>query len=218
MNFPDDTQRLAIVGATGSGKTYAAMWHLSRRSYDRMPWIIYDFKGDRLINSIPGAYHIRLDQPLPTRPGVYIVHPHPGQTETGEVESHMWAIWEMENTGVYIDEGYMVGNNNSAFRAMLTQGRSKRIPMIVLSQRPVWMDRFVFSESEFFQIFRLQHSDDLKSVQKFIPSDIKKRLPEYNSYYYDVNANKTFHLTPVPDGDNIISTFDRRLRQLRKVV
>ena len=44
----------------------------------------------------------------------------------------MWEIWKRGGIGVYVDEGYMVGNNNPAFRAILTQGRSKEIPAIVL--------------------------------------------------------------------------------------
>ena len=207
---------MSIVGATGSGKTHAAMWHLSRRSYDTKPWIVYDFKTDELINSVPGATHLRVDSPVPERPGLYIVHPHPADGDY--VEAQMWSIWQRGNVGVYIDEGYMVGKNNHAFRALLTQGRSKHVPMIVLSQRPVWMDRFVFSESEFFQIFRLQHKKDVASVQEFIPHDLSKRLPEYHSYYYDVGADKMVVLGPVPKQQEILRTFAFKLQKLTKVV
>ena len=173
MNLPDDTQRLSIVGATGSGKTQAAMWHLSNRDYLDRPWIVYNFKTDRSIDSIPYKKDIELDE-IPVKPGIYITHPQPDSQE--EIEAQMWEIWKRGGIGVYVDEGYMVGNNNPAFRAILTQGRSKEIPAIVLSQRPVWMDRFVFSESEFFQVFRLNHKQDRKNVEQFIPADIGNRL------------------------------------------
>src|SRR5271155_550971 len=107
MNFPNDTQRLSIVGATGSGKTHAALWHLSRRNYDLKPWIVYDFKEDDLIADIEGTYEIGLSDPIPIRPGLYVVHPNPNQIDA--VEDHMWRIWKQENTGVFIDEGFMVG-------------------------------------------------------------------------------------------------------------
>jgi hypothetical protein len=216
MRFPNDTQRLSIIGATGSGKTHAALWQLSRRNYDLKPWIIYDFKNDDLIGEIEGVQEISLETPLPERPGLYVVHPHPAQTD--EVEAHMWAIWQRENIGVFVDEGYMLGTNSKGFRALLTQGRSKHIPMIILSQRPVWLDRFVFSESEFFQVFRLQHRKDVASVQEFIPGDISKRLPERWSYYYDVGANDLVKLRPVPDFRVVLDTFNMKLSQLRKVV
>lgn len=215
MRLPDSSQRLAIVGATGSGKTQAAVWNLSMRDYVVMPWVVYNWKSDASIDNIPGKIDIGLDE-IPKRPGVYVVHPHPNETD--EVESHMWAIWRKQKTGVYIDEGYMVGNNNPAFRSLLTQGRSRNIPIITLSQRPVWMDRFVFSESEFFQVFRLQHKKDRQSVEQFVPVDLSKRLPEYHSYYYDVQADKMTILKPVPMIEKIYQTFDARLGKMKKVV
>lgn len=216
MRFANDQQRTSIVGATGSGKTFAAVWQLSLKNYDQKPWIIYDFKYDEMINSITGIVHIAVDAPVPDRPGLYVVHPHPAEADL--VEAQMWKIWERGNIGVFVDEGYMVGKNNQAFRALLTQGRSKHIPMIVLSQRPVWMDRFVFSESEFFQIFRLQHKKDVASVQEFIPFDLSKRLPEYHSYYYDVHADKMVVLGPVPKRTEIMKTFNLKMEKLNKKV
>ena len=216
MNFPSDTQHLTIVGANGSGKTNAGLWHLSRRNYDLKPWIIFDFKNDDLINSIQGTFEIDVNSPAPSRPGIYVVHPHPAQSD--DVENLMWRIWEHENIGVFVDEGLMIGTGNRGFRALLTQGRSKHIPMIVLSQRPKWMDRFVFSESTYFQIFRLQHIQDVKAVQEFIPFSIEKRLPEYYSYYYEVLKNEMVVLSPTPDPEAIIDTFDMRLSKIKQVV
>jgi hypothetical protein len=216
LRFPNDTQRHAIVGATGSGKTQAALYHLSGRSYDVQPWIIYDFKRDELIGEVlPQAQEIGVTSKVPDKPGIYIVHPHPAQSQ--EVDNQLWQIWEQENTGVYIDEGYMIGNNSPAFRALLTQGRSKHIPIITLSQRPTWIDRFILSESEFHQIFRLQHKKDLQTVNEFIPHDLRDenndpiRLPDYHSWYYDVGANELIVCKPVPDVEKIRATFARRL-------
>lgn len=215
MNFPDDTQRHAIIGRTGSGKTQAAQHHLSMRNYHVMPWVIYNFKHDKSIDEIPYSQDLPVDE-IPVKPGIYITHPRPDQEE--EVEKQMWAIWEKGNTGVYVDEGYMIPRGNRAFRALLTQGRSKEIPLIVLSQRPVWMDRFVFSEAEFYQVFALQDIKDVKKVQEIVPTNISKPLPKYHSYYYDVGANKVSVVSPVPDIKEIHNTFRQRLQRLKRVV
>lgn len=212
VNLPNDQQRLVIVGSTGTGKTHAALWHLSRRDFDVRPWIIYDYKYDDLINSIEGVIELGINSPVPKEPGLYVVHPDP--EEKDELELQMRAIWRAENIGVYVDEGYMVGDRNNAFRALLTQGRSKHIPMIVLSQRPVWMDKFVFTESEFFQVFRLQNIRDVDRMEEFIPFSLNKRLPEYHSYYYDVAANKLNILRAVPDRRAILSAFDTKMAEL----
>lgn len=216
MNLPGDTDRISIVGATGSGKTHAALWQLSIRDFDRKPWVILDYKGDELLNSIDGAQHITLDDPAPTQPGIYIVHPNPG--DDVEVEAFLWRLWQSENVGIYIDEGVMIGNGNNAYRACLTQGRSKHIPMIVLCQRPVFIDQFTFSESDFFQVFRLGWLKDIKKMQEFIPYQVETRLPERYSYYYDVKANEMVVMKAVPDRNAILDTFDLKLRKLRKVV
>lgn len=217
VNFPDDTQRMSIVGATGSGKTHMAIWHLSRRSYDRMPWIVYDFKRDDFINTIEGAQYIDVDDEPPTDPGLYIVQPQP-EDDDELVNRQMRSIWRNGNTGVFVDEGYMISKNNRAFRALLTQGRSKHIPMIVLSQRPVWMDRFVFSESEFFHIFRLQAKQDMKKVEEFIPHDLSIRLPNRQSYYYDATENRILVMEAAPSREAILATFQRRLAPMPQVL
>lgn len=224
FRFPNDQQRLVILGATGSGKTNDAMWHLSQRNFDVKPWVVYNFKNDELIDGIEQAYHINPTSPVPNKPGIYVVHPYPGQ-ET-EVDNQMMQIWEQENVGVYVDEGFMIPRNSRGFRSILTQGRSKHIPMITCSQRPAWMDRFVFTEAEFIQMFRLQDMDDIKAVERFVPNPngrrgehpLEKRLPEYWSYYYDVGRNELMKLRPVPDPQSIADTFNMRLQKIRKVV
>lgn len=219
MRLPDETNRLAIVGATGSGKTQAALWHLSVRDIDRRPWIIYNFKRDKSIDKIPFSQNLELDE-IPLKPGIFVVHPTPSQQD--EVEKQMWEVWAKTGIGIYVDEGYMIDRNNDAFGTLLTQGRSLECPMIVLSQRPVWMNRFVFSESDFVQVFRLQHKNDRKTVSEFVP--VPKdwietgTLPKYHSLYYDVGDNKLTPLTPVPDIEKIHDNFARRLRHIRKTV
>lgn len=218
MRRPNDTQRLSIVGRTGSGKTQSAAWFLSKASYDYMPWVVYDFKRDRLLGKIgemKGTEHIETTE-VPTKPGIYFVHPHPDDIEP--VNAQLAGIWAQQDTGVFVDEGYMVSqgsNSRSWLRALLTQGRSMYIPMIILSQRPVWMDRFVFSESDFYQVFALNHSGDRKKIMEYIPADLDERLPDYHSYYYDVAADETVVLRPVESEEKILARFDERLDAMR---
>lgn len=218
LRLPSETQRISIIGRTGTGKTVVAVWHLSQANFTRRPWIVYDFKRDSLlkeIGDIPGTEHIDTSY-VPKKPGIYFVHPHPDDKD--EVESQMWGIWQQERTGVYIDEGYMVcspTSPNRAFRSLLTQGRSKHIPMIVLSQRPCWLDRFVFTESDFYQVFALNHKGDRKTMMEYIPADLTQPLKEYHSYYHDVSKGETYVMKPVPTSDAILEVFERRLDSMR---
>ena len=214
MRLPNDKQRIAIVGRTGSGKTLAALWHLEHAGFVRQPWIILDYKGDPSIAMISRAKDIELPN-VPREPGIYIARPHPDDPRVAQM---LERIWQRGNTGLYIDEGYMVSQSPDAdpwFRALLTQGRSKHIPMIVLAQRPVWLNRFVFSESDFFQVFDLNHEKDRDTVESFVPPKSYIKLPEYHSLYYDVGKNKVEYIAPVPDAVTTTAKIDEKLRQLR---
>lgn len=219
MRLPGDSHHHLVVGTNGSGKTQAGIWSLSRRSITRRPWIVYDFKGDELINEIPYAQHIELKD-VPEKPGVYITHPHPD--DIIPVRMQMRRIWERGNIGVFCDEGYMICNPqspNPEFRSILTQGRSKHIPVIILSQRPVWLDRFCFSEASFFQAFRLNDKRDRQVMGSFMAdADLNERLPDFHSWFYDVPDNKLVICKPVPDKPDILSVFEQRLQPKKETV
>jgi len=216
MRLPNDSQRLTMYGQTGSGKTVAALWHLSQRNYTKRPWLIFDFKGDEHIRNIPYTQELSPGS-APTKAGLYITRPVP-EVDDELVEQAMWKVWERERMGVLIDEGYMVGARNKAFKALLTQGRSKEIPMIVLTQRPVWMSRFAISEADFHQVFFLSDASDKDVVQRFIPHEMGQRLPTYHSYYYDVGRDEFTGLRPVPEPEQIFETFERRLRKTTRFI
>jgi hypothetical protein len=204
-----------VIGRTGSGKTHAAVWHLSQRDFTQMPWVIFDFKRDDLINDIPGLVEISVSGNPPSRPGLYVVHPLPGDPD---VEDFLWKIWTRGNVGLYIDEGYMFGQYNKAWQAILTQGRSKRIPVILLSQRPAWLDRFALSESDFFQIFQLNQASDRKRVKGLVPEDVdlERDARDWQSHYYDVKNNVYALLRPMPSRDKIMSIYRQKMANLKR--
>lgn len=215
MRFPDDTQRLVIVGATGTGKTVAGAWHLSHRDFHIRPWLIYNWKHDQFLDSIPNVREIGLLE-LPATPGVYMVHP--GMDDEDLVDNQMREIWKHEDIGVFVDEAYMVGNRSRGFRALLTQGRSKHIPMITLAQRPTWCDKFMLTEAEYYQIYRLQWEPDVKAMAEFAKGYRGAPPQPHWSHYYDAGENSLTPLKPVPHPDVIRATFERRLRRRKMAV
>jgi hypothetical protein len=218
VDYPGPTDRIFVVGRTGSGKTVAANWHLSFADFVVKPWIIYDFKGDELIAEIARAKLIDVGE-IPTHPGIYIAHPEP---EDARIEDHLMSIWAKEDLGLYIDEGYMIDQRSRGLRTLATQGRSKNIPLIVLSQQPLWVNKFAISEADFHQVFSLANSEHHKIVRQF--TDITSRdietLPEYHSMYYDVRRKAKYRMPPVDSIGSILDRFDRRLKKtsLRKLI
>ncbi len=210
FRWPSDNDRLAIIGRTGTGKTVMGAYQLSMRSFDQMPWIIIDTKRDRLVNSIEGLQICTFNR-VPRDPGLYILHAGPNDADA--IDDFLLRIWEQENTGLYVDEGYNIPQGAN-WDGLLTQGRSKRIPMIVLTQRPKWMSKFTWSEADYIQWFWLNYIDDRKTIRGYLPETpdvINKRLPPFWSYWYDVKQDKIFTMKPSPNEAAILAEFRRRL-------
>ena len=225
MEFPNDSHRHAIFGRTGTGKTVFGLWCLSQRSYDKIPWIIIDFKRDKVIRRLPQLEEVRVDQSPPKHRGLYVVRPSPADVDEGLVTQYLYQVWAREGlphssrqgTGIFIDEGYMLNPRDKALRAVLTQGRSKQIPVIALSQRPSWISPFIMSEADFLSVFYLQTPADIDRVQEWLPQqdqDGKEPdpylLPEHHSYWYGVSKREFARLAPCPNEDEVMDRFDNR--------
>lgn len=210
MRVPNDTQRTVIIGRTGSGKTRGGVWVLGLQDFTTRPWVIVDFKGEVLFDRL-GAKAIKVTDHPPKKPGLYLMRLLPHQLE--ELEAFFWRVHKQRNVGVFIDEGAMLGDGR-AFRAILSQGRSKHIPMIVLTQRPVRMSLSVFSEADFFMVYQLNYSKDHQRVVEYIGDRhrtvVNQELPAYCSLWYDVGLNELTKLAPVPDDVALVGAFKMR--------
>lgn len=207
FRLPGPRDRLAVIGRTGSGKTHFAAWVLSLANWDRRPWLIVDYKRDDFLKELPTRELDLKVKKLPREPGLYVTHPPPRSDDA--VEALLWRVWERGNTGLYIDEGHILPDGD-ALQAILTQGRSKSIATIMLTQRPKWVSRFVFSEADAFSIFHLNDKRDKQTVQEVAPVDLSQPLGRHHSYYYRVDADQLYRMNPVPDRADILGIFDER--------
>lgn len=224
FRLPTNKQRTLVVGRTGSGKTVFGAWLLSRAPFHVQPYVIVDYKGDELLSSIEGARQISYKD-KPKHPGIYYLNAMPGELD--EMDAFLWGVWQRGKTGLLFDEGYMVPGNGPttrsyhALNSILTQGRSKRIPVIMLSQRPTWLSRFAFSEADFFSVFHLNDRRDFQTVAAFTPRDdvwTSEKIQPYHSRWYDVNTDFSTILSPVQKGEAILETFHERLRDIKRKV
>lgn len=211
VRLPGPRDRITIIGPTGSGKTQAAIWHLSNASFDVRPFVIVDPKREELISQIDGAQYIDIGE-IPKQPGIYVVNPIPSDRPL--LDQMLISIWDRENIGVWIDEGLMFGTGEG-IDAILTQGRSKKVPLIMLMQRPAWVSRFAISEATFIQYFGLEDERDQKTVRAFAKIPVWETLPQYHSFYYDVPRKKNFLFKPVPSAEKILHRINSRLDALK---
>lgn len=196
FRFPGGDARTTVIGATGTGKTTCGVWLLAHQRFDKRPWIAVDFKREQLFDTIglPPIKQIGLGT-VPRRPGLYLVSPRPDQDD--ELEAWLWRVWERENVGLFVDEASLMPDKD-AFRAILQQGRSKRIPLIACTQRPVDVKRGLFSEASFFAVYRMADKRDYRTVEGFIPADLSKPIGPHEWWWYDVQRNRLLHMGPVP--------------------
>lgn len=233
VRLPDETKRTVIMGSTGSGKSVAGMWLLSKQNFHEMPWTLHNPKGDEFIEQLVEeklATAWDVHKKPPTKPGLYVIQPIPfDDHDDAALEKYMTAIYHRGFHGFYSDEGTMINKKSRAYKAFQTQGRSKRIPTITCSQRPVGLERTIFSEASFFQVFALNDERDILTAQSFIGKEgrrlVNQGLPEYHSVWFDVGGGAgkgaTTVFKPVPTPEDILETFRARCgagKSARKVL
>jgi hypothetical protein len=219
--LPDDSQHILLIGKNGSGKTRAAVWHLAQKDLANSQWVVINHKREALINKVPGAVFLSVDEfPKPDEPGIYIYQPR-AEIDDDAVTQILWQVYERENIGVYIDEGTMINPRNPALNSLYTQGRSKRTPVITLSQRPARISRYAVSEATFYQVFQLTDRRDRQTIQEYIPTDLDdfmlpqngnpRILKPYHSIYFNTYDDEPVIMAPVPDDDTILALIEEKL-------
>src|ERR1700687_1269348 len=203
--LPTNDEHTAVVGRNGSGKTMLGAFLLSTKNLQKEIWIVLDYKGEEIFAALEKARHIKFAD-VPDEPGLYILSSRPDLEQ--ETEDWLWKIWEREKIGVYVDEGYMLPEfTKGAYQGILTQGRSKRIPTITLTQRPVKISPFVFSEASHVAVFDLNAKRDRQTVEdrtgegfmSWLPSEYAEAgLPRFHSRWYAVKHDGKYVVKPVP--------------------
>lgn len=221
LTMPGPSDRTVIVGQSGSGKTQFGAWLLSRMDYDHRPWIVLDYKNEEIFNAIEKAVYLDYSSAIPTKPGIYIIKVNSDE-DISEMSDFLLRVHDAgkqgNGCGIYVDEGMVMGHHNRGYKACLTQGRSLQIPMIVLTQRPVGVSGWTFTEAKYWVVFDLMKKDDRKIVADYTPIRWDYQLKEYHSLYYQLQGKILKKLDPVPGFDQIVATFDERLPKQRRTL
>lgn len=202
FRLPGGTDRTVVIGMTGTGKTVFGAFILSKQRWNERPWVWIDFKDEELIDKIgtPPVQEITLST-IPKKPGLYRLRVSPRDNDA--LEDWLWRVWQKGNVGIFCDEVSLMPKQE-AFKAVLRQGRSLRIPVIACTQRPVDCDREVFSEANFVSVFRVKDRRDYKIIQEFTGNAaIERPLKEHWSYWYDAKQNSLLTLRPCPPPDMV---------------
>lgn len=209
--LPASSEHTAVFGRNGSGKTVFLTWLLSHASITERPWIIIDHKQDQYLSSIPRINKIKFGE-LPKHAGLYLMRA--GANDDDRLDQYLYSVLARGETGIFTDEGYSMPQREPryrGFKTVLSQGRSKHVPVLFATQRPSWINKSILSESNYFAAFHLHLVSDKKRALEFMPARSVERLDDYHAHWYDVRRDAYMQIAPV-DNDESFSRIDQRLR------
>ncbi len=195
-------ERVIIAGRTGSGKTIGAVWLLSRSPGC---WLVLDRKYDKAFENIGPTVGLNCDYDnLWKENRILIVRPE--TSDPGELDAWIQRVSERwQHIGLLIDELYYVHTNGRAGDGLvgwLTRGRSRQQSFIGCTQRPAWVSRFCFSESDYIVSYTLNLADDRKRMYEFTGrKDMLQKTRRYKWAWYDVARDKLTRFGKVPFSD-----------------
>jgi DNA helicase HerA-like ATPase len=200
-------QRALIIGKSGSGKTVLAQSILLDLIHKnpKVDVLIINHKNEKDINKL-----LKPEKRIPSRfrIGTRInVVPLFGNKEHEEkIDNLLHDIYQNgdkkrhNGTIVYVDEGLMIRPLNMYMLALQTQGRSKNISVITLSQRPKFISLFTVTQASEIHIFNIMGKDDIKTLERVVrPKDqtletyIDNIPPFYYVSYYENLPNLTIN-------------------------
>ena len=225
FGFPDLDERVAVLGHTGSGKTVGGLFLLSEAGFDKQPFIIFDLKEETLFRKIPKLKWLDWNaREMPDGEGLYIVSLLPNERNYPVINDYLERIWRAGSTGVFVDEGHHMPNSDE-LKALFITGRSRRIPVIAASQRPVLVPRHMISEADYHMNYHLHDKRDRDIVRAFTPDpnnepiwDTSKKLPRYHWRWYDSKRDRSFISRPVPYPDQILKRINTRLEPFKRFI
>jgi DNA helicase HerA-like ATPase len=179
-------ERMALVGATGTGKTFFA-----RRLLAHVPRLIVIDPKSTLRDYVPRPYDKRARKRLENgEPFRARFAPAPG--EDWRYEEIFEQIYWAGNVVVYIDEVYAVsppGRQPGPYlTALYTRGRELGIGVVAATQRPAWVPLFILSEANSYVMFRLMLDKDKRRMAEFMGREVLGDIPDpYGFWLYQTS-------------------------------
>lgn len=201
-------QRALVAGRTGSGKTTVAGWLLTTSPQH---WVIFNPKHTAGYKSLPDSVVMKKFDGKTLLSNLkrhkFVILNLSNDEATPEVMDAIldWLHKNVKNIGVCIDELYTFhsagGRAGDGLIGWLTRGRELKQSYLGLTQRPAWISRFCFSESDFIGSMDLVLEDDRKKMRDMTGQDaFLQRVTNYRWLWYMVARDQLRLYGPVPVG------------------
>ena len=219
----DGSQHTVIIGRNGSGKTVRGVWLLAMTQ--NMDWYCLNHKQDELLCAVPSLKHMKVGQiPSKNEHGIFEWQPvYQDESDEEFTEELFKDAFKRGNTGIYIDESYMISPKSKGLIRILTQGRSRKCPVIALTQRPVSVPRVFFTETVYTYVYDVQDNRDVKVIAEFTPQSIINHigqdcvdpLEKFECVFIDQNIRQLDIISPTPSPDEVKRLFKSNIRRKR---
>lgn len=198
-------ERAIIAGRTGSGKTVLGNW-LIKRSPQK--WVIFNPKHTAGYNDLPhveildGFNAKKIDAAIP-KSRYILLNFKPAESDPRFMDACVaWLHDQYDNIGLCADELYTLHDSGRPLPGLtgwLTRGRERKQSFAGLTQRPVWISRFCFSEADYIGGMSLQLASDRKAMmQNTGRAEYLKKLDPHYWLWYRVSADGLDLYGPVP--------------------
>lgn len=210
---PDE--RWAIIGKSGSGKSVFARWIDYQYYASHWPIVIVDPKkryvdaanGDEWATS-PGETTIA--KPWQIRDGVFnpdarvqLYTPTFPALKDPVLDRLFFSLLERGGVVLHIEDMTQVANENNSpmgLAALMTDGRTAEVPLLLLAQRPVGIPRNMIDQAENFVFFRMPDIDDRTRAAKILGDKRVERiiLPKRYFWYLHEGDDYPTKYSPLP--------------------
>lgn len=184
-----NSDRLAFIGSTGSGKTQLAKFFLSR--LNRV--VVIDPKHMFKLDGFKRGWSL----PIISKQIRLIVRPR--RTEDERLADFIRKIYKQGNITIYCDEMATLSDMYPETTLMLSDiartGREKRVALWSAMQRPRGTPRVFLSESEMFFVFNLRAADDRDYVKGYAGDEVTDRIRRFEFWHVRTDEEKPVLLT-----------------------
>ncbi len=187
-----NSERVAFIGATGSGKTVLARYLLG--GLNRV--VVIDPKHTF---HMPG-YKTGWRLPLTSGDFHLVIRPHGGEDE--RLALFLARLMGEGSVTIYVDEAATTADTFPETTMVLTDiartGRERHVALWCTMQRPRRVPLTMLTETETFFVFSVRSKDDRDYIRGYTGDEVITRLPRFIFWYYrteeDRPALMTFNL------------------------
>jgi len=173
-----NSERVAFIGATGSGKTVLAMYLLS--GLNRV--IVIDPKH---------TFHMPGFKPgwkLPLTSGDFRLIIRPTMDDDERLAGFLMRLMREGSVTIYCDEAATTADifpeTTQALTEIARTGRERHVALWCTMQRPRRVPLTMLTETESFFVFSVRAKDDRDYIRGYTGDEVTDRLPKFMFWYY----------------------------------